>query len=226
MAWFFFLLHCVYARVTQWQSNETQQCINILDLYIWWILENALFQDHRITRLHILSGQPDLVGSCTHNKIELCSSIQRDPPVFLFVATAYCPITRHFWTEAGLVLAPPFQVFNHIDKIPSESSIPQNNEQPQLSQPFHTEEVYSAPFIICDPSLVSFWYIHVPPALVSPALESQIHCWNLSSNKGPLDLQANTFPVEIFQPCLYINIHKTECNWMIFQTFMVQYILC
>jgi len=149
MAWFFFLLHCIYARISQRQSNETHQCIqSILDLYVWWILENVLFQDHRITRLHILSGQPVLVRSCMHNKIELCSGTQRGSPVFLFVATAFCPITRHFWTEPVSVLAPSFLLFIYIYKIPSEPSVPQNNEQPQLSQPFLIGRD-STPFIIC-----------------------------------------------------------------------------
>lgn len=54
--------------------------------------------------------------------------------VFQIVSTAFCPVTRHQWKS---LFAPSLEVFIHIDEVPPESVLLQD-EQSQLSQPLLT----------------------------------------------------------------------------------------
>lgn len=75
----------------------------------------------------------------------------------------------------ALSLHPPFRFLYTLVRFPLNRLFPGiMNCLSFLS--LSLQEKYFTPFIICDPSLDSYWYVLVSPALASPALESQIHC--------------------------------------------------
>jgi len=60
--------------------------------------------------------------------------VQREPPMFQFVAMASCPVAGHHWKEPGSVtFTPSLQVFIHIDEIPSSLLFSRLNSPSPLS---------------------------------------------------------------------------------------------
>ena len=94
-------------------------------------------------------------------------------------AIAPCPMAAHHREEPGLIRVPPppFRgLGTSSSTIPSQPSFPQA-EQPQVSQPFLTQEMLQALHPLCGPLPDSFQEIPIFLELGSPELDRVASKW-------------------------------------------------
>lgn len=95
-------------------------------------------------RLHNLWGQPvPIVQSPPHCE-KVFPDVQREPPVFLFVAIVPCPATVHHWKESGFLYTLPTDIYTDWRYSPVPLQMLSPGWTVQLSQPFLIGEIFQS----------------------------------------------------------------------------------
>ncbi|KAM9644853.1 uncharacterized protein ACIBXB_013062 [Morphnus guianensis] len=122
---------------------------------------------------HNFSGQP-LPGSCYPHPKKFLPYVQSKSTLFQFKPVTPYPVTTGPGKKSvSIFLISPFYILKGCSKVSLEPSLLQA-EQPQLSQPVLTGEVFHPSDHFCGPPLDPLQEAHVFPVLRTPELEAAL----------------------------------------------------